>query len=111
MSSRKAANLKTLSEYAAENDLEALAKLDDAEIAMVREEININELIDGMKGNYQEAEFLIEEKGTMRIIADIAYIRRMLKCLLDNAVRCRTAVPTPIRSIRWWTGVRSPPSL
>ncbi|MCR4950439.1 MAG: HAMP domain-containing histidine kinase [Solobacterium sp.] len=77
------------------NDMISLAKLDDAEIAMVREEININELIDDMKGNYQEAEFLIEEKGTMRIIADIAYIRRMLKCLLDNAVRCRTA-GTPV---------------
>lgn len=33
VSSRKAANLKTLSEYAAENDLEALAKLDDAEVS------------------------------------------------------------------------------
>ncbi|HCK88264.1 MAG TPA: hypothetical protein DHW39_05585 [Erysipelotrichaceae bacterium] len=71
------------------NDMISLAKLDESDVSLIREEVQMNDLVHEICESYQDTDFLFEESGTMKVMADISYMKRMLKCLIDNAVRYR----------------------
>jgi signal transduction histidine kinase len=71
------------------DEILSLAKLEDSDCSLMPEALSINSLIFEITSG-MDAVFRIEEKDEWFIDADREYIIRMLKCLLDNAVRYRT---------------------
>ena len=65
----------------------ALSRLEDEKLALVKQEISINELIRKIRGDFDPADIKVEEDAQMIINADSFYIEKTLCCLIDNAVR------------------------
>jgi len=76
------------------DEILSLAKLEDSDCSLAPEALSMNNLIFEITSQ-MDAVFNIEEKDEWFIDADREYIIRMLKCLLDNAVRYRTP-DTPV---------------
>lgn len=71
------------------DDILSIAKLEDSEYHINPERLCVNDLLGEICADY-DASFAFSEKDEWIIDADREYFVRMLKCLIDNAVRYRT---------------------
>lgn len=78
------------------NMILGIGRLEDKEIRLVKQRLSMAEEIGKVTELYPETEFITDTGQDMIIEADPEYIGRMLRCIIDNAVRYRTE-GTPVR--------------
>lgn len=73
------------------NDILALARLEEGKQAMVKETVSVRDVIHETCVLHENERFVFHEETDWKVEGDPEYLKRMIRCLMDNAVKYRFA--------------------